>query len=939
MINGTLANLYCWGFNRDGQCGVSPEESVCVRQPRRVKGSESIEDRFLSTNSSTQLPTFDCDRFEIGKLCCGFRHTVMVTKCNAVFGWGSNSHGQLALPPRVFPIVSHPVRIDAELVQVCQNIPPTVHNIAAGGAHTLLVLDGGRRCFVSGRNDDGELGLGDCESRSRWTPLLEMEDELASRIVSVSCGYQHSCYAVDVDMANGYEDRSHENECINYSKSVNKLISAGAASQRSQKSAVSFNKVRQQGDDSRHDLVHLVKHSRENPLEPVRTYLRKDLWQSLAHLRHSAGCRRGDIDAFFAFFMSGTFLQFFIIYQLVTSTLINSNPDKDSASDHSLRQTALDVKYIVRDMMLPGIALCFLFSHSLFILQGASLSLWKNRKVVFRVADGDGTVSRNMGLHSSDGSCGTLSSAMGSAGGSPSGGAVSAPFRACCLPHGLNSPVLFAYISLILQPVYQQSGDLSFTYLTMCACCFYHGLFQLLLAPFSAEVRVAIPTSSLFASLAGTSITFLSLDFAFEIFAQPLTAILPLTLVFVCFVSGVRFGPVPAGLLPLLMGMVLKFLTGDQFSNELSRVLSGGEKPVVALGSEFSHLKYDIMPEVAQNNASGVMPFSSTNAVGRADLFPSSHDHERLSYALPKFLGVEIFRTAAVSGFMSFMYVGLPFTLLNYLGNLGNLESAKAAGDNFHPATTIAIDSISTMVGALFGNPFPTNIMIGQPAFKKMGGKVFYTIWNCLAATFIAVFCLVELMQNYVPLEAVVTVILWVGVVITAQCFTGQQDVHAVAIALGLLPGLASWVVSYLTKILTATQLPGSTKMPTIEDILKYNTNGFLGGAIALRQGSVINAIVWASIYHFLEERHFGRAAIYCFFAACCSAIGLIHSFRADGNNVWSVLAFYDEADFVPRRYFAYAYLGSGTLLACLSWFRVSGDEGGQESGSYKDGN
>jgi hypothetical protein len=52
------------------------------------------------------------------------------------------------------------------------------------------------------------------------------------------------------------------------------------------------------------------------------------------------------------------------------------------------------------------------------------------------------------------------------------------------------------------------------------------------------------------------------------------------------------------------------------------------------------------------------------------------------------------------------------------------------------------------MVGALFGNPFPTCIMIGQPAFKKMGGRVFYLFLNATMVVIVTWFTLVRTMRK-----------------------------------------------------------------------------------------------------------------------------------------------------------------------------------------------
>lgn len=64
------------------------------------------------------------------------------------------------------------------------------------------------------------------------------------------------------------------------------------------------------------------------------------------------------------------------------------------------------------------------------------------------------------------------------------------------------------------------------------------------------------------------------------------------------------------------------------------------------------------------------------------------------------------------------MSVIIPVTMVNISANLAQLESAAMAGDRFDVAWSMALDAMATLVGVLFGSPFPTCIFIGQPAFK-----------------------------------------------------------------------------------------------------------------------------------------------------------------------------------------------------------------------------
>lgn len=98
---------------------------------------------------------------------CGQYHSVALTAEGRLFAWGSNQHGQLGLdspgsPPAGTQRVLAPHGIG----------PPGVRfvDVRAGGFHTVALADDGR-LYAFGRNDDGQLGLGDLLARGAPTPV------------------------------------------------------------------------------------------------------------------------------------------------------------------------------------------------------------------------------------------------------------------------------------------------------------------------------------------------------------------------------------------------------------------------------------------------------------------------------------------------------------------------------------------------------------------------------------------------------------------------------------------------------------------------------------------------------------------------------------------------------------------------------------------------
>jgi AGZA family xanthine/uracil permease-like MFS transporter len=182
-------------------------------------------------------------------------------------------------------------------------------------------------------------------------------------------------------------------------------------------------------------------------------------------------------------------------------------------------------------------------------------------------------------------------------------------------------------------------------------------------------------------------------------------------------------------------------------------------------------------------------------------------------------------------------------------------------------------NGIATVASALFGNPFPTTIYIGHPAWKAMGARRGYSILNGAAVTLLCLLGAIPLVLSVIPIDATVGILLWIGLVMTAQAFQEVPREHALGVALGLIPSLAAWV---LVQIETAVRAAGSS---LYEVAPRLGADFALGGIIALGQGFLPTSMILASILVFAIERRFLHAAAWAGAAAALSMIGLIHAY------------------------------------------------------------
>jgi AGZA family xanthine/uracil permease-like MFS transporter len=241
--------------------------------------------------------------------------------------------------------------------------------------------------------------------------------------------------------------------------------------------------------------------------------------------------------------------------------------------------------------------------------------------------------------------------------------------------------------------------------------------------------------------------------------------------------------------------------------------------------------------------------------------------------------------------------------LFNVVGSLQNIESAEAAGDSFPTRPSLAVNGIGTIAAALCGSCFPTTIYIGHPGWKALGSRAGYSILNGL---FMAGICLtgtLGVVAWAVPIEAGMAIVIWIGLVISAQAFQATPRSHAPAVVVGLLPGLAAWGVLMVKGGLRAAGM-GPPGPAFSEDLIaKFRLQDmYMVGGFALDQGFIFTSIIWAAATVAIIERAFPTAALWMLSGAGLSALGLMHGFQFTpgdvvvklgfaGNWVWGYLA------------------------------------------------
>ena len=463
------------------------------------------------------------------------------------------------------------------------------------------------------------------------------------------------------------------------------------------------------------------------------------------------------------------------------------------------------------------------------------------------------------------------------------------------LPYGINTVSLFAFVFLVMLPVKLEGmaqglsdADAARTAFRVgLAACFLSGAIELLGAPVADFVRRSTPRAALLATLSGIAISFIAIDFAVRTFAMPLVALLPLAVILTTYFSGVRLPlRVPGGAWALGLGAIAAWLL---------TLVPGATTPVStkSLATAFDHVGFYLPIPVL------------------GDLYTGLTHPLTMQFLVP---------------------VIVPMALFNVLGSIQNLESAEAAGDSYPSAPSLVVNGIGSLVASAFGSCFPTTIYIGHPGWKALGARSGYSILNGVFFVVIALFGLSHAVSAIVPIEAGMAIVLWIGIVITAQAFQATPARHAPAVALGLFPAIAGWGVLILTQTLGAAGIVAGDMGFAAKVLASPQAFGAVGlqlsGMVALSQGFMLTCLVWSAASALLIDRKLMAAARFMVIGAVLSFFGFIHAGTLSPAGGVYVIGFGTGATWA----IGYA-LCAGFFALTAVWVQRTGQETPSEDG------
>jgi AGZA family xanthine/uracil permease-like MFS transporter len=397
------------------------------------------------------------------------------------------------------------------------------------------------------------------------------------------------------------------------------------------------------------------------------------------------------------------------------------------------------------------------------------------------------------------------------------------------MPLGLDTPSTIGMVLFVLGPsfIYAKSElgldvDVAARYTWHIGICsiFISGVFKIACAFGSGLIRRLVPRAGLLGSLTAIALVLISFLPLLDVMHYPLVGMVSLAIILATLVAQIPLpGRIPGALGALLVASAIYYLM----------------KGTGLLTPEPAGL----------NPADGLLP------VGWWEVF-------RFEWV------------TALDDSLHYLPIVIPFALGTVVGGIDCTESAAAAGDEFDTRRVIGVEGIATLVAAICGGVIQTTPYIGHPAYKAMGGRSAYTLATAIFVGSAGLLGFFGYLYLIIPKAAIFTILIFIGLEITAQSFQATPRRHYAAVALACVPAMAKLVVIYTSNVLAQF----GKSIEDLEPLLaqQLQTMQMLAG------GFIVTSLLWASAMAALIDQRLKTASAFFAIAGLCSLFGVIHS-------------------------------------------------------------
>ncbi|MFP3385232.1 xanthine/uracil/vitamin C permease [Tritonibacter sp. SIMBA_163] len=392
------------------------------------------------------------------------------------------------------------------------------------------------------------------------------------------------------------------------------------------------------------------------------------------------------------------------------------------------------------------------------------------------------------------------------------------------LPYGISTPVMFVYLFGVIGPIYWATNDPLIAWQVGIGAGFMGGIVAALGALIGPWLKRVTPRAGMLGTLCGIALVFIGTVPLATVFENPYVGFASMIIILWGLVGRFRLPyNIPAGLLALIVGTLVALALG---TSTISVEGIGFYPPLPYFGDLIAGIQY-------------------------------------------LFVNPELF------------LVLVPVQIYNFIETMNNVESAESAGDHYPVATCQITDGVGTMIGAVFGSPFPTTAYIGHPAYKRMGAHAGYIIGVGTVIPLAAIFGLLAFLNNLIPVAAAAPVLVFVALSLITNTAHSVKTEHMAAVTIAMMPHVSAFLMVKWGSLIGALGAVGVAGVPQLGDdaltAALLQQGAHFSGHLSLSQGAILTGLIWGAIVASVIDGNFRNAGGFALAAAAMASIGVIH--------------------------------------------------------------
>lgn len=446
--------------------------------------------------------------------------------------------------------------------------------------------------------------------------------------------------------------------------------------------------------------------------------------------------------------------------------------------------------------------------------------------------------------------------------------------KVTAMPLGLDTPSTIGIALVVLGPAFiglkhdglnERDAAMMTWYIGMATMVFI-GVTKVIFSFFGNWINKIVPQAGLLGSLAGIGLALIGIVPLIDIFGAPLIGLVALGLVLYTLVAGIRLPfQIPGVLASVVVGTVLYYGLGN------TGLIGASVATMPPLDLHFG------LPIPTLDFVKGLIPA------------------------------------------LKYLPLAIPFAILTVVGGINTTESARVAGDDYNTRDILLTEAFATLIAGLCGGVAQSTPYIGQPAYKRMGARVGYTVLTGLFIGIGGILGYASFIVELIPRSVLAPILVFVALDIMVQSFHAVKTRHAWAVAFAFFPTVARLMA---IKYGTPDIVPAAAFQELLNKAGKFLPEILV--TVALGNGFIVTAMLWGGFLAELIDRRLRHSAIYLLILAFLSYFGIIHSALPDGTMYlpWTLTGLAQQ---VPYQ-FSLGYAVLALMVIALSFTKEAGE-------------